>query len=92
MRPERVYVIKLSRSSSAFASFRSTVSNASVNQTSTGARRSRASVVLRWEYHSRAKLVDVRNSNVHIRRSSGSALGKPYVILTAAIALGSIFS
>jgi len=24
--------------------------------------------------------------------SSGSALGKPYVILTAAIALGSIFS
>ncbi len=42
--------------------------------------------------HSRAKLVDVRNSNVHIRRSSGNALGKPYVILTAAIALGSIFS
>ena len=36
-------------------------------------------------------LVAVSNSSVHIKRSSGSALGKTYDILTAAIALGSIF-
>ena len=54
--------VHVSSSSSALASFRSAVSNPSVNQPSTGARRSRASARRPRSPHNRARLAAARSS------------------------------
>jgi hypothetical protein len=61
-----------SSSSNALASFRSSVSNPSVNQPKIGARRSRASSRLSWPCHSRAVLIAARNNPYRLRYNTST--------------------